>query len=87
MKYYLAVAYEEKDELKKVFSIKFDGDLKAWYYETDTPLPKDLEAHVETPVDIPYDDKDLLKTRYNTLRWKPSEKTWVCSAKHAERIM
>jgi hypothetical protein len=42
-------------------------------------LPEELQKYKSYPVFIEYDDKDLFKTKYKSLRWNPTKKNWLCN--------
>jgi hypothetical protein len=72
--YNLIVPYEDKDIVKKL-GAKWDFLNKIWYFIGD--LPEEIEKYKSYPVHIEYDDKDLYKSKYKSLRW--CKKNWLCN--------
>ncbi len=68
-RYNLCIPYSEKDEVKKNHKIRFDPVKKLWFILSNEPLPEDLNKYKQTYVDIAYEDKDLMKTRFKSLRY------------------
>jgi|APGre2960657373_1045057.scaffolds.fasta_scaffold09508_3 hypothetical protein len=75
-KYTLLVPFDDKDIVKKL-GAKWDSVNKNWYFMGD--LPEELQKYKSYPVFIEYDDKDLFKTKYKSLRWNPTKKNWLCN--------
>ena len=75
-KYTLLVPFEDKDIVKSL-GAKWDSLNKNWYFMGD--LPEELIKYKSYPVFIEYDDKDLFKTKYKSLRWNPTKKNWLCN--------
>lgn len=77
----LCIPYSEKDELKNAHKLRFDMDKKIWYVlcNSDADLPDDLKKYKKMFVDIDYDDKDIMKKKYKSLRFDFLEKCWYCS--------
>ena len=48
-----------------------------WYFMGD--LPEELKKYKSYPVHIEYEDKDIFKTKYKSLRWSPIKKNWLCN--------
>jgi hypothetical protein len=75
-KYTLLVPFEDKD-IVKGFGAKWDSLNKNWYFIGD--LPEELKKYKSYPVHIEYEDKDIFKTKYKSLRWSPIKKNWLCN--------
>ena len=78
MRFNLLVPFEKKEDVKKEFKIKWDMDNKIWYY-IGNELPEALEKYREMVVDVPYEDKDLFKKRFKSMRWNKDDKIWTMS--------
>lgn len=78
MRYNLLVPFDKKEDLKTEFKIKWDAEKKIWYY-MGNQLPEGLEKYEEMVVDVSYDDKDLFKKRFKTMRWNKDNKVWTMS--------
>jgi hypothetical protein len=79
MRYNLLIPFDKKDEVKKSFGIKWDNDKKTWYYICNGELPEGLDKYTEMVVDVRYEDKDLFKKRFKTMRWNNIDKYWTMS--------
>jgi hypothetical protein len=79
-KYTLLVPFEDKDIVKSL-GAKWDSLNKNWYFMGDlnNPLPEELKKYKSYPVHIEYEDKDIFKTKYKSLRWSPIKKNWLCN--------
>ena len=75
-KIFLLVPYEKKDELKQLYNIKWDAKSKLWYIGE---MVEGLESYKIMKIQVEYDDKDLLKSKYKSMRWQTIDKTWTCS--------
>jgi len=75
-KYTLLVPFDDKDIVKKL-GAKWDSLNKNWYFIGD--LPEELKKYKSYPVHIEYEDKDIFKTKYKSLRWSPIKKNWLCN--------
>ncbi len=75
-KYTLLVPFDDKDIVKKL-GAKWDSLNKNWYFMGD--LPEELKKYKSYPVHIEYEDKDIFKTKYKSLRWSPIKKNWLCN--------
>ena len=75
-KYTLLVPFEDKDIVKSL-GAKWDSLNKNWYFIGD--LPEELKKYKSYPVHIEYEDKDIFKTKYKSLRWSPIKKNWLCN--------
>jgi hypothetical protein len=75
-KYTLLVPFEDKDIVKSL-GAKWDSLNKNWYFMGD--LPEELKKYKSYPVHIEYEDKDIFKTKYKSLRWSPIKKNWLCN--------
>lgn len=75
-KYTLLVPFDDKDIVKKL-GAKWDSLNKNWYFIGD--LPEELHKYKSYPVHIEYEDKDIFKTKYKSLRWSPIKKNWLCN--------
>lgn len=73
---YLLVPYEKKDELKKLYNIKWDAQRKLWYINE---IIDELKPYIIMKIQVDYEDKDLCKSKYKSMRWSTSDKTWICS--------
>ena len=78
MRYNLLIPFDKKDEVKKDFKIRWDTDKKIWYY-IGNELPIGLDKYEEMVVDVRYEDKDLFKKRFKTMRWNNHDKIWTMS--------
>lgn len=81
----LCVPYALKDKVKEKHPIKWNTELKTWYYEGE--LPKELDKYIETYVDIEYSEKDELKTMLPTLSFDKEKKQWRCGKKDADKLL
>jgi hypothetical protein len=75
-----------KDELKKKHKIKYDTDKKIWYILSNDDLPEDLNKYKKMFVDVDYNDKDIMKKKYQSLRFDFVEKSWYCSLEDFESM-
>lgn len=75
-KIYLLIPYEKKDELKKLYKIKWDAKTKLWYIGE---MVEGLRPYAIMKIQVGYDDKDLCKSKYKSMRWNTMDKTWICS--------
>ena len=75
-KYTLLVPFEDKDIVKSL-GAKWDSLNKNWYFMGD--LPEELKKYKSYPVHIEYEDKDIFKSKYKSLRWSPIKKNWLCN--------
>ena len=75
-KYTLLVPFEDKDIVKK-HGAKWDSLNKNWYFIGD--LPEELKKYNSYPVHVEYEDKDIFKSKYKSLRWNPVKKNWLCN--------
>ena len=75
-KYTLLVPFDDKDIVKKL-GAKWDSLNKNWYFMGD--LPEELKKYKSYPVHIEYEDKDIFKSKYKSLRWSPIKKNWLCN--------
>ena len=72
----LLVAFEDKDIVKKL-GAKWDSLNKIWYFIGD--LPEELQKYKSYPVHVEYEDKDIFRSKYKSLRWNPTKKNWLCN--------
>ncbi len=79
-KYTLLVPFEDKDIVKK-HGAKWDSLNKNWYFVSDLEngLPEELKKYKSYPVHVEYEDKDIFKSKYKSLRWNPVKKNWLCN--------
>jgi hypothetical protein len=86
-KVYLLIPFDKKDDIKKSEKISWDAERKLWYCDTLTEGLKEYELFM---VDIPFDDKDRLKTELKSMKWMSAEKIWAINAgdykKHYKEI-
>ena len=93
---YLLIPFNKKDEIKKDYPIKWDVRKKLWYFDTLTPyyskvntgpkngLPQELEQyriHSLSTEQVPYDEKDFVKTQFKSLVWNPLTTSWSMNEK------
>ena len=78
--YNLLVPFEDKDIVKK-HGAKWDFLNKNWYFVSDleNSLPEELKKYKAYPVHVEYEDKDIFKSKYKSLRWNPVKKNWLCN--------
>ena len=96
MNEYLLIPFDKKDEIKKDHPIKWDVTKKLWYFDTLTPyyskgnteprngLPQDLEQyriHSLSTEEVPYDEKDFVKTQFKSMVWNPVTTSWSMNEK------
>lgn len=76
----LLVPFEDKDIVKK-HGAKWDSLNKNWYFVSDLEngLPEELKKYKSYPVHVEYEDKDIFKSKYKSLRWNPTKKNWLCN--------
>lgn len=77
-KTYLIIPFEKKDEFKKDFKIKWDADKKLWYYE-GAKINDALHPYTIKKVYIEYDQKDVYRKKFKSLKWDGINKIWLCS--------
>ena len=79
-KYTLLVPFEDKDIVKK-HGAKWDSLNKNWYFVSnlENGLPEELKKYKSYPVHVEYEDKDIFKSKYKSLRWNPVKKNWLCN--------
>ena len=82
----LCIPYSEKDELKKSHKIRFDPEKKIWYILCNKELPDGLKKYKKMYVEVDYDDKDIMKKKYKSLRFDFDEKSWYCSLEDFEKM-
>lgn len=75
----LCIPFAEKDEVKKNHKIRYDPEKKLWYILCNAELPEDLKKYKKVYVDVAYDDKDIMKKKYQSLKFDFDEKSWYCS--------
>ena len=75
----LCIPFNQKDQLKEQYKLRFDLDKKLWYTLCNDDLPEDLKKYKKMYVDIDYEDKDIMKAKYKSLRFDFLEKSWFCS--------
>lgn len=75
-KIYLLIPFEKKDELKKLHKIKWDADLKLWYVPE---YNENLKSYTIKEIQVDYEDKDIMKSKYKSMRWNKADKFWTCS--------
>ena len=63
-KIYLLVPYEKKDELKKLYKIKWDAETKLWYIGE---MVEGLKPYAIMKIQVEYGDKDLCKSKYKSM--------------------
>jgi hypothetical protein len=86
MKHYLLVPYDKKDELKEKYLIKWDTDKKLWYFLGED-IPVELKLFKLYYIAVSFDDKDIYKKKYKSMKWDAIEKQWCCNGQDYERIM
>lgn len=84
MRHNLCIPFERKDEIKKDFKIRWDAIKKVWYYEED--LPEELKKYELMIIDISYDDKDMMKKKFKSMRFDRELKSWTCSMEDYNKI-
>ena len=99
---YLLIPFDKKDEIKKVNPIKWDVAKKLWYFDTLTPyfskgktelqngLPQGLEQyriHSLSTEQVPYDDKDFVKTQFKSMVWNTLNECWNMNEKDYKRFL
>jgi len=74
------VPFEDKDLVKK-HGAKWDSLNKNWYFVSDLEkgLPEELKKYKSYAVHVEYEDKDIFKSKYKSLRWNPVKKNWLCN--------
>ena len=79
-KHTLLVPFEDKDIVKNL-GAKWDSLNKNWFFQSnlENPLPEELKKYKSYPVHIEYDDKDIFKSKYKSLRWNATKKNWLCN--------
>ena len=79
-KYTLLVPFQDKDIVKKQ-GAQWDSLNKNWYFVSDLEngLPEELKKYKSYPVHVEYEDKDIFKSKYKSLRWNPVKKNWLCN--------
>ena len=65
-----------KDELKRLYNIKWDAKTKLWYVGE---MVEGLKPYTIMKIQVEYDDKDIFKSRYKSMKWRTMDKTWTCS--------
>jgi hypothetical protein len=76
-KHILLVPFEDKDNAK-LMGCKWDSLNKTWYFIGDY-LPEELKKYKAYPVHVEYEDKDIFKSQYKSLRWNANKKNWLCN--------
>jgi hypothetical protein len=99
---YLLIPFNKKDEIKKDYPIKWDVAKKQWYFDTLTPyyskanaepkngLPQELEQyriHSLSTEQVPYDDKDFVKTQFKSMVWNELNECWSMNEKDYKRFL
>jgi hypothetical protein len=82
---YLNIPYENKDELKKTYSIKWDTDKKLWYCEKEK-FEDGLKPYELVYVSIDYDLKDEYKKKIKSMQWDKDAKEWRITRKEYDEI-
>ena len=75
-KIYLLVPFDKKDELKKLYDIKWDAERKLWYIGE---IVEELKPYTIMKIQVDYEDKELCKSKYKSMRWHTIDKIWTCS--------
>lgn len=75
-KIFLLVPYDKKDELKKLYNIKWDNERKLWYINE---MVEGLKPYTIMKIQVEYVDKDFCKSKFKSMRWHTMDKTWICS--------
>ena len=75
-KIFLLVPYDKKDELKKLYNIKWDNERKLWYINE---MVEGLKPYTIMKIQVEYADKDFCKSKFKSMRWRTPDKTWICS--------
>lgn len=83
-KIYLLVPYEKKNELKELYIIKWDAKSKLWFIDE---MIDELKPYTIMKIQVEYDDKDIFKSRYKSMRWHTTDKTWTCSYEDYEKFI
>lgn len=86
MRHNLCVPYEEKEVVKKQFKIRWDGEKKVWHYIGNDELPEGLKKYKLMVIDVSYDDKDMMKKKFKSMRFDKELKTWTCSLEDYNKI-
>ena len=79
-KYTLLVPFEDKDIVKK-HGCKWDSLNKNWYFvgDLENGLPEEIKKYKCYSVHVEYEDKDIFKSKYKSLRWNPIKNNWLCN--------
>jgi hypothetical protein len=82
----LVIPFSMKDILKKNHPIKFDLNRKIWYIFCNDDLPEDLKKYKRMNVEIDYNDKEIMKKRFDSLRYDFNQQSWFCSLEDFEKM-
>lgn len=74
---YLSIPFDKKDELKPL-KIKWNAGQKSWFFQGGE-LPQELEKYKSIYVDIPYDDKEIFKSKFPSMSFDKERKSWKMS--------
>ena len=88
---YLLIPFEAKDELKKLYNIKWDTEKKLWFIgelvEANEVLAKQLKPYTIKDIFVKYEDKDEYKANLPSMKWDATRKRWTCSLKDYEKYL
>jgi hypothetical protein len=81
---YLLIPFEAKDELKKLYNIKWDTEKKLWFIGE---LVDGLKPYTIKDIFVKYEDKDEYKANLPSMKWDATRKRWTCSLKDYEKYL
>lgn len=74
----LIVDYADKSKIKEKGG-KWDSENKFWYFEG--VLPEELNEYKSYEIFVEYENKDIFKSKYKSLKWYKEKKIWLCNEK------
>jgi 5-formyltetrahydrofolate cyclo-ligase len=72
----LIFPFEKNGDIKKL-GARWENEDKYWYYPSlDGELPEDLKEYKSYKVNIKYEEKDFFKTKFPSMRFDKTAKSW-----------
>ena len=75
----------DNDQLKSLSVTLKDGLNNILF--SSNPTVDGLKSYTIMKIQVEYDDKDFLKTKYKSMRWHTADKTWTCSYEDYENFI
>ena len=62
--------------MNKLYKVRWDANTKLWYIGE---MVEGLRPYAIMNIQVDYNDKDLCKSKYKSMRWNTMDKTWIGS--------